>query len=439
MICAERARRILGQSRSLARSGSLVDASPGHARCAGVGAALGELVEVGSRTGGFVEAEVAAVQGGFAILLPLGDAREMAPRATVRRTGRRLSIRVGAALLGRVLDGLGRPIDGRPLPDGLGAWEVDRPGPAPLDRPRLARPFPTGVRALDAFATLAEGQRVGLFSGPGVGKSSLLGRLARGGGAEVCVLGLVGERGREVREMVEDVLGPQGLARSVVVAATSDAPAIVRMRSAQVATAVAEWFARVEGRSVLLLVDSLTRFARAVREVGLAAGEPPIRQGFPARVFAELPRLLERAGTGPGAPITAVYTVLATGDAAEDPLSAEIQGLLDGHLVLDRRIAEGGRHPAVDVLSSLSRAMPAVTEGPHRAGASRIRAVMARWESARDLIAAGAWIRGAEPALDEAVEAMPAIEAFLRQEEWGACPMEETTLGLAALVAGLRA
>jgi type III secretion protein N (ATPase) len=363
----------------------------------------------------------------------------MAPGGTVRPTGRRLSIRVGPAILGRVLDGLGRPLDGRPLPGGLVSWEVDRQGPAPLDRPRLARNFPTGVRAVDAFTTLAEGQRMGLFSGPGVGKSSLLGRLARGGGAEVCVLGLVGERGREVREMVEDVLGPEGLSRSVVVAATSDAPAIVRMRSAQVATAVAEWFARVEGRSVLLLVDSLTRFARAVREVGLAAGEPPIRQGFPARVFAELPRLLERAGTGPGAPITAVYTVLSTGDAAEDPLSAEIQGLLDGHLVLDRRIAEGGRHPAVDVLSSLSRAMPAVADAPHRAAAVRVRAAMARWESARDLIAAGAWVRGADPALDEAVEAMPVIEAFLRQEEPGASPMEETTRGLAALAARLRA
>jgi type III secretion protein N (ATPase) len=253
------------------------------------------------------------------------------------------------------------------------------------------------------------------------------------------VLGLVGERGREVREMVEDVLGAQGLARSVVVAATSDAPAVARMRSAQVATAVAEWFARVDGRSVLLLVDSLTRFARAVREVGLAAGEPPVRQGFPARVFSELPRLLERSGTGPGAPITAVYTVLSTGDAAEDPLSTEIQGLLDGHLVLDRRIAEGGRHPAVDVLASLSRAMPAVTGASHRASAARVRAAMARWESARDLIAAGAWARGADPALDEAVAAMPAIEAFLCQEERDGPPLEETMAGLATLAAGLRA
>jgi type III secretion protein N (ATPase) len=439
VIDVGRVRAILDRSRSLARTGSLLDAAPGQARSGGAGASLSELVEVDSRGGGRVEAEVAAIHGGCEILLPLGDGREILPGGAVRRTGRRLSIRVGRELLGRVLDGLGRPIDGRPLPRGMPAWEVDRAGPAPLDRPRLARPFPTGVRALDAFATLAEGQRVGLFAGAGAGKSSLLGRLARGGGAEVCVLGLVGERGREVQEMVVDVLGAQGLARSVVVAATSDAPAVVRMRSAQVATAVAEWFARVDGRRVLLLVDSLTRFARAVREVGLAAGEPPVRQGFPARVFSELPRLLERAGTGPGGPITAVYTVLSTGDASEDPLSAEIQGLLDGHLVLDRRIAEGGRHPALDVLASLSRAMPAVAAARHRGAAARVRAAIARWSSAQDLIAAGAWARGADAALDEAVMAMPAIEAFLRQEGWGGCAFEETVEALDALAAGLRA
>ena len=435
MIAVPRAREILDRALSLPRKGSLVDVAPGRARCSGAGAVLGELVEVESRAGGHVEAEVVAIHGPSAVLLPLDGGEDMVPGGEVRRTGRRLSVRAGGPLLGRVLDGLGRPIDGRPLPPGLRAWDVDRAAPPPLERRRLDRPFPTGVRALDGFATLAEGQRVGLFAGPGAGKSSLLGRLARGGGADVCVLGLVGERGREVREMVEDVLGADGLARSVVVAATSDAPAAARVRSAHVATAVAEWFARVEGRSVLLLVDSLTRFAREVREVGLAAGEPPVRQGYPSRVFSELPRLLERAGTGPGAPITAVYTVLASGDAAEDPLSAEIQGLLDGHLVLDLRIAEGGRFPALDVLASLSRAMPAVTDPSHRRAAARVRAAMARWEGARDLIAAGAWVRGADRALDEAVAAMPAIETFLRQEDGETCAMEETVRGLEVLSA----
>jgi ATP synthase in type III secretion protein N len=434
-----RVREILDGSPSFPREGSLVDVAPGRARCVGAGARLGEVVRVASRSNGFAEAEVVAVHGSSAILLPLSGGEDLVPGGEVLRTGRPLQIRVGRPLLGRVLDGLGRPMDGRPLPRGLAAWEVDRPAPAPMARARLDRQFPTGVRALDAFATLAEGQRVGLFAGPGVGKSSLLGRLARGGGAEVCVLGLVGERGREVREMVEDVLGAEGISRSVVVAATSDAPAAARVRSAQVATAIAEWFARVDGRRVLLLVDSLTRFARAIREVGLAAGEPPVRQGYPSRVFSELPRLLERAGTGPGGPITAVYTVLSSGDSAEDPLSAEIQGLLDGHLVLDRRIAEGGRFPALDVLASLSRAMPAVAGASHRAAAARVRAAMARWESARELIAAGAWVRGADEGLDEAVAAMPAIEAFLREDGGGGHAFEETVRELGLLASGIRA
>jgi type III secretion protein N (ATPase) len=434
-----RAREAVRGARPLVRKGRLREVTPFLLRCTGAGAALHEQVEVESAGSGEVRAEVVALRGDEAVLLPLGDVRGAVAGAMVRRTGRRLGIRVGPGLLGRVLDGLGSPVDGGPLPRGLAAWEVDRAAPGPLERPRLERLFATGVRAVDGFATLAEGQRIGLFAGPGAGKSSLLGRLARGSGAEVCVVGLVGERGREVRELVEDALGPDGLRRSVVVAATSDAPAVVRMRSAQVATAVAEWFARVEGRGVLLLVDSLTRFARAVREVGLGAGEAPVRQGFPARVFSELPRLLERAGTGPGGSITAVYTVLSGGDEGEDPISAEIQGLLDGHLVLDRRIAEGGRHPAVDVVASLSRAMPAVTGAGHRSAAGKVRRAIGRWEAARDLVAAGAWVRGADPALDAAADAMPAIEAFLRQEGAAAAPIEETQDGLLRLASRIDA
>jgi type III secretion protein N (ATPase) len=439
VIPVARAREILQASATFPRAGSLVDVAPGRARCVGAGARPGEVVRVASRAAGWAEAEVVAVHGSSAILLPLGGEMDLVPGGEVLRTGRRLAIRVGWPLLGRVLDGLGRPMDGRPLPGGLVAWEVDRPAPPPMARARLVRPFPTGVRAIDGFATLAEGQRVGLFAGPGAGKSSLLGRLARGGGADVCVLGLVGERGREVREMVEDALGDEGLSRSVVVAATSDAPAAVRVRSAQVATAIAEWFARVDGRRVLLLLDSLTRFARAIREVGLAAGEPPVRQGYPSRVFSELPRLLERAGTGPGGPITAVYTVLSSGDPAEDPLSAEILGLLDGHLVLDRRIAEGGRFPAIDLLASLSRAMPAVAGAGHRAAAARVRSSMARWEAARDLIAAGAWVRGVDEELDGAVAALPAIEAFLRQEGGGGLPFADAVQDLEILASGIAA
>jgi ATP synthase in type III secretion protein N len=431
-----RARAAVRAARPLVRDGSVRDASPFVVRSRGAALSLGELAEIGVPGRGAVRAEVVGLRGEEAVLLPLGDAAGVVAGDRVRGTGSRLRIRVGAALLGRVLDGMGAPIDGRPLPGGLARWEVERDAPGPLDRPRLGRPFPTGVRAIDAFCTLAEGQRVGLLAGPGVGKTSLLGRLARGAAADVCVVGLVGERGREVRELLEDGLGPEGRARSVVVAATSDAPAAVRMRAPQVATAVAEWFARVEGRRVLLLVDSLTRFARAVREVGLGAGEPPVRQGYPARVYAELPRLLERAGTGPGGAVTAVYTVLVSGEESEDPISAEIRGLLDGHLVLDRRIAEAGRHPALDVVGSLSRAMPAVTDGAHREAAARVRGALARWEAARDLFAAGAWVRGADPALDAAADAVPAIDAFLRQGG-EAAPLEESVAALRALADGL--
>jgi ATP synthase in type III secretion protein N len=413
--------------------GSLVDVSPGVVRCIGADAAIGEEVRIEGLPGGEVPAEVVALRGGGAVLLPLAPVVGARAGLPVRCTGRRPGVPVGEALLGRILDGTGVPMDGRPVPRTVARVDVDAPAPRPLERPRLRRPLATGVRAIDAFATLAEGQRIGLFAGPGAGKSSLLARLARGAGAEVCVLGLVGERGREVREMVDDALGPEGMRRAVVVAATSDAPAVVRMRAAQVATAVACWFAREGGRSVLLLVDSLTRFARAVREVGLAAGEAPVRQGYPARTFSEIPRLVERAGTGAGAPITAIYTVLSSGDAAEDPMSAEIQGLLDGHLVLDRRIAEGGRHPAIDVLASLSRAMPAVTSPEHRAAAVVVRRSMARFEAGRELLAAGAWVRGADPELDAAAAAAPGVEAFLRQEEGCAAPLQETVAGLVEL------
>jgi len=326
-------------------------------------------------------------------------------------------VEVGEGLLGRVLDGLGCPADGGPPPPGLRPWPVDRAAPAPLSRRRVAGALPLGVRALDGLLTAGRGQRLGLFAGAGVGKSSLLARIARAGAsgaAQVTVACLVGERGREVREFVEDALGPEALARTVVVAATSDAPALVRLRAAQVATAIAEWFAD-EGRDVLLLCDSVTRFARAQREVGLAAGEPPARQGYPASVFQALPRLLERAGPRPHGCITAVYTVLVAGGDQDEPIADEVRGLLDGHVVLSRALAERGHFPAIDVLASVSRVMPQVTSSAHRAAATRVRAILATWEQARELVQLGAYRPGADPRVDEAIQRWPAIEAFLRQ------------------------
>jgi len=295
--------------------------------------------------------------------------------------------------------------------------------------------LPLGVRAIDALATVGEGQRLGLFAGSGVGKSTLLAQIARNADCDLCVVCLVGERGREVRDFVEDALGPEGRRRSVVVAATSDAPALVRLAAPRVATAVAEWFAEVEGRRVLLLLDSLTRFARAQREVGLAAGEPPARQGYPPSVFAALPRLLERAGGRARGTITAIYTVLVAGGDLDEPIADEARGLLDGHVVLDRRLAERGQWPAIDPLQSLSRLMPALAGEEHMAAATRLRALVAAYERQRDLIALGAYAPGADPRTDEAIERIDAIERFLAQRPDQPAAFAETVQGLMQVVA----
>lgn len=397
---------------------------------AAAGLRHGEAVEV--RTDGRppLPAEVVGIREGRAVLVPLGDTAGIGLESEVVATGGPFAVRVGEGLLGRVLDGLGGPADGRPLPRGLERWEVDRAAPPPLSRRRVARALPLGVRAIDGLATVGEGQRLGIFAGAGVGKSTLLGQIARQARAELSVVALVGERGREVREFVEDALGPEGLARSVVVAATSDAPPLVRARAPHVATAIAEWFAE-RGAQVLLLLDSLTRCARAHREVALAAGEPPARHGYPASVFAALPRLVERAGPRARGGITGLYTVLVAGGDLEEPLADEVRGILDGHLVLDRRVAERGRFPAVDPLASLSRLMPAVTTAEHRAHAARLRALLAAHERHRDLVAVGAYRRGSDAEADAALDRWPAIEAFLGQPAGVAEPFEATLARLA--------
>ncbi len=401
---------------------------------AAAGLRLGEAVEIATPGRDPLAAEVVGLREDRAVLLPLGEPAGVGLDSEVAGTGRPFGVRVGEALLGRILDGLGRPLDGRPLPAGLEEWPVDRPAPPPLSRGRISRPLPLGLRAIDGLATVGEGQRVGLFAGSGVGKSTLLGQIARNAHAELSVICLVGERGREVREFVEDALGPEGLSRSVVVAATSDAPALVRLKAAHVATAIAEWFAE-RGRSVLFMLDSITRYARALREVGLAAGEPPARQGYPASVFAALPRLLERTGNRARGGITALYTVLVAGGDLDEPIADEVRGILDGHVVLDRRVAERGRYPAVDPLASLSRVMPAVTGEAHRAAAARLRALLAAHERHRDLIAVGAYKAGSDPDTDAALARLPAIEAFLAQRSDEAEPFDRMLARLREAVA----
>ena len=386
------------------------------------GIRLGELVEI-ARDGAPLLAEVEGFRGDEAILFPLGDTRGIGPDSAVNPTGKSFTMRCGEALLGRVLDGLGEPCDGLPPASGLEPWAVERPAPDPLTRARIDRPLVTGIRAIDAFATFGEGQRIGLFAGSGAGKSMLLGHLARAGTADVNVICLVGERGREVRDFLADSLG-DGLRRSVVVCATSDAPSLVRLKSAFVATAVAEWF-RDRGARVLLLVDSLTRFARAQREVGLAAGEPPVRHGYPPSVFGVLPRLLERTGRARTGSITAVYSVLVAGGDMDEPIADEVRGILDGHIVLDRELGARGRWPAIDVLRSLSRVMPQVTSPPHRARADAVREILAVYERQRDLILLGAYRAGSDQRVDHAIARIEAVEAFIRQPSGASTPFQD--------------
>jgi len=374
---------------------------------------LGEIVRIDRRDREPLSAEVVGFRGEQAVLLPLGELAGIAPASAVWRTGAPLEIACSDDLLGRVLDGIGVPIDGGPPLVGE-PWAVDRPAPPPLERPAIAEPQPTGVRVLDSLLTLGRGQRVGLFSAAGVGKSTLLGQIARGADADVIVLCQVGERGRELGELLGDELAPSR-ARTVAVCATSDAPPLVRLRAVHVATAIAEWFRDRRGAQVLLLCDSLTRVARAQREVGLSAGEPPARHGYPPSVFAMLPRLVERAGAAARGAITAIYTVLVAGNDLDEPIADEVRGLLDGHIVLDRRLAQRGHFPPVDVVGSISRVMPRVVDARHAEAAARVRARLAIYEEHRDMVLLGAYQAGRDRTVDAAVAAYPAIERLLRQ------------------------
>lgn len=395
------------------------------------GVRIGDVVSV-KRRGEPLACEVVGFDEGGSIAMPLGQLIGVGPGDEVLTTGEPFSVRASAALLGRVLDGLGRPLDTGPVPGGE-LVAVDRAPPAALDRRPVTRPLATGVRVIDGMLTLGEGQRIGLFAGSGVGKSTLLGAIARGTDADVVVVALVGERGREVGEFLERSLGAEGLRKSAVVVATSDASALERLRAAQVATAYAEYF-RDRGARVLLLVDSVTRFARAQREVGLAVGEPPARRGYPPSVFAVLPRLLERSGQSARGSVTAIYTVLVEGGDMDEPVADEVRGILDGHVVLDRQIAARGRYPAVDVTSSLSRVMASIVSREHRDAARRLREVMALYESKRDLLTLGAYAKGSDPGLDEAIALMPRIEHFLRQDPGERSPLDATVGALVSAV-----
>jgi flagellum-specific ATP synthase len=402
-----------------------------HMLVTGLPAAVGDLVEVAGPTP--VLAEVAASGPAGLVCLPLSATTGLRVGDTVRHTGGPLRIRVGAALQGRVLDGLGRPVDGGPSLDGLDEVTVEHRAPDALSRPRIDHQLGLGVRAMDALTPCGRGQRLGIMAGSGVGKSSLLSMVARGTDAEVSVIALVGERGREVREFIENDLGPEGLAKSVVVVATSDAPPVERLRAAFVATRIAESF-RDAGKHVVLMMDSLTRVAMAQREIGLSAGEPPATRGYPPSVFTLLPRLLERAGTSPHGSITGLYTVLVEGDDMQDPIGDTARSILDGHIVLSRRLATSGHFPSIDVLESISRVTSAVTTPDQRADATRLRRMMAAHRSVRELVEIGAYMSGADADADAALALLPQIDAFLRQPMDEANPLPETWARLRELV-----
>ena len=380
-------------------------------------ARIGELCLIyNSRSSMAVKAEVVGFQAGDVLLMPLGELAEFGPESEVVPTGRSLTIRVGDALLGRVLDGLGEPMDGAekgPL-DCFEEYPVYARPPNPLQRSRIKKSISIGVRAIDSLLTCGEGQRIGLFAAAGVGKSTLLGMIARNTEADVNVITLVGERGREVRDFLEESLGEAGLKRSVVVCATSNEPSLVRLKAAYVGTAIAEYF-RDRGKRVLLMMDSVTRFARAQREVGLASGEPPARAGYTPSVFAELAKLLERTGNSDKGSITAFYTVLVAGDDMNEPVADEVRSILDGHIILSRELAAHGHFPAIDVLDSVSRVMPAITDSAHQQAARKMRDVLATYAKQKDLILLGAYQSGSDLKVDFAISKIGAVNSFLQQ------------------------
>ncbi|WP_336645802.1 FliI/YscN family ATPase [Microbacterium sp. USHLN186] len=397
----------------------------------GIDGAVGDLVELGDS----VEAEVVATGPDGLSCMPLAATTGLTIGMPVRGRGGPLRVPVGAGLLGRVLDGLGRPIDGKgPIQAPL--VDLDHAPPSVLGRDRIATPMALGVRALDTLVSVGRGQRVGLFAGSGVGKSSLLSMVARGTEADATVIALVGERGREVREFLEDDLGPEGLARAVVVVSTSDQPAMARIRAAYTATRIAEAF-RDDGQHAILMMDSLTRVAMAQREIGLSAGEPPATRGYPPSTFSILAGLLERAGTDRGGSVTGIYTVLVDGDDHNEPIADAVRSILDGHVVLDRALALTGHHPAIDVLASVSRVAGKITTAAQRAEAGTLRAVLAARRSANDLIDIGAYQPGANPRVDAALANEQSISAFLTQPLDEISPAADSWRRLQQLVADL--
>ena len=382
----------------------------------GPNVSLGEICRVVDNKGREVcKSEVVGFKEGKVLSISLGEVENISPACEIIASGEKFNIAVGNSLLGRVIDGFGNPIDGKSPPEGLQKRNVYREPPNPLLRKRIAKPLQTGIRSIDAILTCGKGQRVGIFSGSGVGKSVMLGMIARNTDADISVIVLVGERGREVREFIEKDLGEEGLKRSVVIVATSDKPALMRIKAAFIGTTIAEYF-RDQGKDVVLMMDSVTRFAHAQREVGLTIGEPPTTKGFTPSVFAVLPKLLERAGTSSDGSITGFYSVLVDGDDLTEPIADAVRSILDGHIVLSRKLANKGQYPAIDPLQSVSRVMPDIISEDHRLRAVEFNEILSTYSEAEDLINIGAYVKGSNPQIDHALLKIGSLRTFLKQD-----------------------
>ena len=371
------------------------------------------------------------------LLMPLGEMEGIASGSVVVGSGKSLRVNVGEELVGRVLDGLGNPIDGLGPIKSNKYYPVSNTPPSPLDRKVIKDPLSIGVRAIDGLLTCGKGQRVGIFAGSGVGKSTLMGMISRNSTADINVIGLIGERGREVNEFIQNDLGEEGLKKSVLVVVTSDQPALIRVKGAMVTTAIAEYF-RDKGLNVMLLMDSLTRFAMAQREIGLAIGEPPVTRGYTPSVFATMPRLLERTGASDKGTITGLYTVLVDGDDLTEPVTDTVRGILGGHIVLSRKLANANHYPAIDVLASISRVMPNISSKEHLKAANTIKDIMAVYKEAEDLINIGAYKRGSNKKIDIAIDLMEDIEGFLKQETYKVSTFEETLYAMNEIISEIK-
>ena len=390
------------------------------------GLKVGDLCYIETNTGEKKPAEVQAFKGEVAQLLLLLDGNGIGQGSTVVGTGGPITIPVGDFLLGRLINPMGEPIDGRPMDVTGATWRsIEGPPPGPFERPIITEIFSTGVRAIDSCMTMGCGQRLGLFAGSGVGKSTLLGMIARNSDADVNVVALIGERGREVKEFIEDSLGEEGMAKSVIVCSTGDQPPLIRQKALLAATAVCEYF-RDQGKKVFLMTDTVTRCAMAGREVGLSLGEPPTMKGYPPSIFSWLQKVLERAGNSPKGSITALYTVLMEGDDISDPIVDIVRGIVDGHIFLSRKVAESNHYPAIDVLGSISRLMSAIATPEHKEAAAKMSALMSIYRENKDLIDVGMYVPGSNPKLDVAIEMMPQINAFLQQRTSDIVSMDTT-------------